>query len=321
MENIHSLVQIICIFDNLGTHEHYIVDGMRAVAVPLLFWFVVPCSAVRSVVLASPRGPNDEAAERAAAIECAAAILRQDGVVMIRCDDLERLAPPAENAQRILASMIARIDRAGLDHNQPFSFAEICHRAPRRYDVHLGDGKSGSEFSTLFNSLVQPVLQSCARGARATATDDGAVAAARIRIIRDGLVTSLPGASAQPFHADGRAQGLYNAFLPLVPVRTQGTEFWLGSHNDEGAALRLKRDETGEYVGESLLDDAEIHQQISAPVLTRAEGILLFDYRVIHRGRAHGAHEAEPRPVFYRVYGINEAAEDVHNWPERRLPA
>ena len=59
---------------------------------------------------------------------------------------------------------------------------------------------------------------------------------------------------------------------------------------------------------------------LSAPELTRAEGIILFDYRVIHRGRAHGAHEAGPRPVFYRVYALNEVNEDVHNWPERRLP-
>ena len=127
----------------------------------------------------------------------------------------------------------------------------------------------------------------------------------------------------QPFHADGRGHGLYNAFLPLVAVNTQGTEFWVGSHADEHAADRLQRDGVGgggEYVGESILHDDAIAARISAPVLRRAEGIVLFDYRCIHRGRAHGAHEAGVRPIFYRVYALNDAAEDVHNWPKTALP-
>jgi len=234
------------------------------------------------------------------------------------CEALERLAPPEQNAKQILAGLIERVDRSGVDHDQRFSFAEICHRSPRRYDVHLGAGTSESEFSTLFNSLVRPVLTLCCESHDAT----DAAARPSLRIIRDGLVTSLPGASAQPFHADGRGHGMYNAFLPLVPIRTQGTEFWVGSHHDEAAAEKLKQEETGQYVGDAaILDDAEVAPLLSSPYLSRAEGIILFDYRVIHRGRAHGAHEAGVRPVFYRVYALNGVAEDVHNWPETRLPA
>ena len=294
------------------------LSASRQLSSPSLMLFVLSCLSscgctIRSVTVASPRGPSaDEAA-------AAAAILQADGVVVIKCEELERLAPPLDNARAILAGMIDRVDRAGINCDQPFSYAEICHRAPRRYDVHLGAGTSESEFSTLLNSLVWPVLACCSTRSGDT-HEAGGAADVGGRIIRDGLVTSLPGASAQPFHADGRAHGLYNAFLPLVPVRTQGTEFWTGSHHDETSSARIKDAQTGKYVGESILDDAEIAPLIRAPQLERAEGIILFDYRVIHRGRAHDEAHEGVRPVFYRVYAIDDAAEDVHNWPERTLP-
>jgi hypothetical protein len=265
---------------------------------------------IRRVTIESADGPSaEEAAEAGAA-------LREDGVVVLRCSALEALAPPLDNAKGILASMLARVSKTGLDRDQRFSFAEICHRAPRRYDVHLGAGTSQSEFSMLVNSLCRPVISECMGSESSAPSDDS------IRIIRDGLVTSLPGASAQPFHADGRAAGLFNAFLPLVAVRTQGTEFWVSSHidDDHSKAARLKADdETGEYIGETLLDDDGIAPCICSPTLSRAEGIVLFDYRVIHRGRAHGSHEVGVRPMFYRVFAIGDVAEDVHNWPERSL--
>ena len=267
---------------------------------------------VRSVTIKSTDGPSaEEAAE-------AGAVLREDGVVVLRCSALEALAPPLDNAKGMLANMLTRVSKAGLDRDQRFSFAEICHRAPRRYDVHLGAGTSQSEFSLLVNSLCRPVISECKGGETSSAGDE----ADSIRIIRDGLVTSLPGASAQPFHADGRESGLFNAFLPLVAVRTQGTEFWTGSHIDEtgSKAARLKADdETKRYIGEALLDDEEIAPCICSPTLSRAEGIVLFDYRVIHRGRAHGPHEADVRPMFYRVFAIGDVAEDEHNWPKRSL--
>jgi hypothetical protein len=267
--------------------------GVAAASAP------IPMLEVRSVSCASGTPTADEAT-------AAANVLRQDGVVVIKCCLLEALAPPAENAEQILAGVLARVDRTGIDHDQPFAFAEVCHRAPRRYDVHLGAGSSQSEFSMLMNSLVSPVLALCSE-------------TPETRILRDGLVTSLPGASAQPFHADGRDGRLFNAFLPLVAVRSQGTEFWLGSHKDPLAAGRLTQPGSGAYVGETILEDADVAARICAPALSRAEGIILFDYRVVHRGRAHGAHEAGVRPVFYRVFTTDGAEEDGHNWPSRTL--
>ena len=272
---------------------------------------------VRSVVIASPDGPT------CAEASAAAAVLRHDGVVVLKCEALEAHAPPSDNAEAILQGLMTRMNDLGMDVDQRFSFAEICHRSPRRYDVHLGAGKSESAFSTLFNALVKPVLALCGgeagAGGSGASADEGGGSPSDVRIIRDGLVTSLRGASAQPFHADGSNHGLFNAFLPLVAVSTQGTEFWIGSHADEGAARRLKREGSGEYVGESLLEDESVARRISAPALKRAEGIVLFDYRVIHRGRAHdGSHAV--RPVFYRVYALDDdTEEDTHNWPARSL--
>lgn len=290
------------------------MDCCRSVVVLLLLALLSVVSAtapnfqVRSITVASATdGPTEDEAM------AAASVLKEDGVVVIKCSALRTLAPPSENAKDILASMISRVDKCGINHDHPFSFAEICHRAPRRYDVHLGAGLSESEFSMLVNSLVRPVLA-------LLGVDDGSPAdSAPARIVRDGLVTSLPGASAQPFHADGQDGRLFNAFLPLVAVRTQGTEFWLGSHADELAAQRLKRQGSGEYIGETILEDGDIAPRICSPILCRAEGIVLFDYRVIHRGRAHGAHEAGIRPVFYRVYATHGAEEDSHNWPKKSL--
>jgi ectoine hydroxylase-related dioxygenase (phytanoyl-CoA dioxygenase family) len=47
-----------------------------------------------------------------------------------------------------------------------------------------------------------------------------------------GCVISAPGAPAQHFHADGRARGIVNVFIPLVTVPTSlgPTHFKRGSH-------------------------------------------------------------------------------------------
>ena len=89
---------------------------------------------VRSVVIASPDGPT------CAEASAAAAVLRHDGVVVLKCEALEAHAPPSDNAEAILQGLMTRMNGLGMDVDQRFSFAEICHRSPRRYDVHLGAG-------------------------------------------------------------------------------------------------------------------------------------------------------------------------------------
>ena len=53
----------------------------------------------------------------------------------------------------------------------------------------------------------------------------------------------------------------------------------------------------------------------AAPHLLPGE-LLLFDYRVLHRGRANCT--AEPRPVAYVTYSTRRAVSDQHNFPADR---
>jgi len=113
-------------------------------------------------------------------------------------------------------------------------------------------------------------------------------------------VSSLPGAPDQHFHPDGTARGLVNCFVPLLDVSLENgsTEIRPGSHCWEqtpwGPAQRWDERST----------------QTVAPAL-RAGELLLFDYRVMHRGRAN--HSAARRPVGYVVFA-RRGVRDLHNF-------
>ena len=122
-----------------------------------------------------------------------------------------------------------------------------------------------------------------------------------------GCVVSLPGAPAQHFHADGRARGIANAFVPLVDVPSDmgPTRFRRGSHawdhDDPYPDRRARR----------LADAAEE----AAPPLARGS-VLLYDYRVMHAGGANAS--AAPRPLAY-VMRSRAGLEDTWNFPENYI--
>ena len=266
----------------------------------------------------------------------AADILQRDGVVVLSCAELLSLAPPQRAAINVLEGRLKRVADRGGDILEPFSFSEIVHRSPKRYDCSLPTGGT-SPFSLRVNELVKAVL--AAKGKTSPA------------VVRDGIVTSFPGASAQPMHADGEEDGVFNAFVPLVDVSTQGTEFWLGTHQEEHPkriALAEKRrsrraagDEEEETpttrrdLQELEAESSEQERSFIVPTsLARAEGVVLFDYRVLHRGRAHAGSEGKgegqeelgqqasssPRPVFYRVFAVGDNhGADAHNFPANSL--
>jgi len=111
---------------------------------------------------------------------------------------------------------------------------------------------------------------------------------------RAGCVISMPGAPDQLYHQDGEVSGLVNAFVPLVPLTEQngGTEFKPGTH-----AVNCKQDATVK------------------PLASSGE-IILFDYRILHRGCAN--HDVKPRPVAYMTYA-SPGVRDNFNFPERSL--
>ena len=113
-----------------------------------------------------------------------------------------------------------------------------------------------------------------------------------------GAVVAEPGAADQPLHMDGGHlwQGThgfeqpqcpphcYNVFLPLVDVTAENgpTEFWPGSHVIGKARDAYDGGEPGVALAGAVGD------------------IIVFDYRVVHRGMANAASAA--RPVLYSTF-------------------
>ena len=129
---------------------------------------------------------------------------------------------------------------------------------------------------------------------------------ASVRILMSGCLISRPGAAMQRWHADtdsshfklagaDRHCRIYNVFMPLCDVRrdADGTEFWPGSHE------RITPPPTCVPVGATV-----------APPCP-AGGLIIADYRTLHRGRASIGRE---RQVAYVVLGIGDAAEDHSNF-------
>lgn len=113
-----------------------------------------------------------------------------------------------------------------------------------------------------------------------------------------GCVVAFPGADDQHFHADG-PDAFFNAFVPLVDVADDmgPTQFALGTHDDPHAVSRAP---TLEFD-----DDA----QLVAPLLSRGD-CLLFDWRLLHRGRANTSHM--PRPLFYATFTPPGRTDDIN---------
>ena len=113
-----------------------------------------------------------------------------------------------------------------------------------------------------------------------------------MKTLCDGVVTSLPGAPAQQFHADG-PRGIVTVFVPLVDCEATGTEFWLRSHASDlaqvVAATGALDDSCPRWINgfvRRLCEAAGVGGAFAAPRLRRGD-VLIFDYRIIHRGRAH----------------------------------
>jgi hypothetical protein len=194
-----------------------------------------------------------------------------------------------------LRGMLSRLENVGFDpHEDSFTFSEICHRSTRRYDMRFSRRRARSApwrpVSAAVAAWIAPVLEA-------------AEVQRPLRPVLEGVVTSLPGAPVQAFHMDG--QHGFNAIVPLVDVGAHGTgtEFWPGSHRDASVAAAAMR---GPLV-------CPASQEVVQPKLGAGD-VLLYDYRVVHRGPANqGPHE---RPLYYSAY-----AGDTWNFPEERLAA
>ena len=139
-----------------------------------------------------------------------------------------------------------------------------------------------------------------------------------LEVAVEGVLTSLPGAPHQKFHQDGPLEGSYNCFIPLVDVGVQksGTEFWPGSHAHPAVPQLV-------FSGAIGVDDAaqlativgDPSVQVVQPQLAAGD-MLIYQYRVIHRGPANTTPFA--RPIFYCAWSDTAGAGDGYNFKSHR---
>ena len=139
-------------------------------------------------------------------------------------------------------------------------------------------------------------------GGGGSGSSDIAGSASAHEIDSVGCVTSLDGAPDQHFHPDGTARGLVNVFVPLIDVGALNgaTELRPGSQVWEDTPW-----------GPAQRWDERTTQSV-APALHAGE-LLLFDYRVLHRGRANVSGAA--RPVAYVLFA-RPGVRDKHNFAQ-----
>lgn len=230
----------------------------------------------------------------------AAAELGERGFAVLgagaRAIDASVCATVASECSARLERLIEAADSAGCAvFDQQYSFAEICHRKRLRWDMRMDDSAAWRALCAAAVGQAAPVLRELCGGSE----ED-------VRVVMSGVVVSRAGALAQRFHADGSGR-LWNVFVPLVDIApdADGTQFWPGSQGldlPEAAVLSLSA------------EPGAMAAMVSPGLETG--GLLLFDYRCVHRGLPNGGRE---RAVAYVVLALGEEGGDVHNFPERSV--
>lgn len=278
---------------------------------------------------------------RPATVSAACERFRAHGAVVLR--GAVRPAIVGALGGAVMANMracFARIEARGSSADRPFEFFEICHRSQGRYDMQLREGVAPvplreprlterAPWSPLLDALLGP----------------------NPAHLFSGAVVSMPGAEAQRPHVDGGQ--LFGVDEPgtvicpphcatvFVPVErvcaSRGpTELWPGTHTQrrEGAVsaalaaaeyacgaddLFAASDALGLIADGTILADADgglTAVPSVAPELDVGD-VLVFDYRVVHRGLANGS--GSPRPIVYFTHA-RSWFRDVVNFPaDQRL--
>ena len=178
-------------------------------------------------------------------------------------------------------------------------FKEIVQRHPSRFEMTY-------KMDAIFDHLLHPNIFQLARKILHTENID---------IINKSLVVSLPGSGDQGWHIDGPHMSTeqyfpchcFNVFIPLIdilPVHGP-TEFRPGSQE-------LTRDMKKLFVPKLLTGRLP---PIQGPCLKKGSA-LLFDYRVLHRGKANKS--AVRRPIIVFTFA-REGSRDVLNFPKRSV--
>ena len=220
-----------------------------------------------------------------------------------------------------LASNLKDVEVLGCDSvEQGWSFPEICHRSRLRYDYRF-TAAATAEVQEATVEAAAPIITALHR--MEPALNDGRQLWPRRLSPRDpktlmsGCIMSRTGAAQQILHRDSTpsdlrksallpSHRLFNAFVPLIDIDASGagTEFWPGSHHTQAWRHWLNADDAERW---RLFSGATME----APACP-AGGLILFDFRVMHRGLAN---PGQDRPYVYTVLGTGWAR-DTHNFPE-----
>ena len=233
---------------------------------------------------------------------------------------------------------------------------QVQRRGAGRYEMRL-EGSRHQRFHALANAATAwaaPVVHASRQLPMAAATSVAAeeeeeegietlaeggssVEPPHLQRLFTGCVTSLPGAAAQGWHADGSLDGLYNVFVPLVdlPADNQNlgpTQFAPGTHLNREGKARLQAPVPGARArweiiggdGDDVSDSSTASSSSSSssssgsgssgdghsPGATananwlvssaplKAGDLVVFDYRILHRGLANKTPN-QVRSIFY----------------------
>ena len=264
------------------------------------------------------------------AIRTHASALRDRGYTVLPADAIDStlVASAAVACTTELEHHLSGVATLGIDPlEQAYSFSEICHRVRGRWDFRTSQQGVLAELFDAAEAVTAPVVRAVSRLPKHE--DDAGLPlggtilpAGRPRRRMSGAIVSCPGAIAQAFHVDAsrahlrgsalfRQHRLYNVFVPLVDIAADadGTQFWPGSH-----LQRTRERSLDEALARSgrLEDDVVAMAQMEAPAC-KAGGIIIFDYRCLHRGLANM--QERTRPVAYCVLATG-LARDRANFPE-----
>jgi len=236
-----------------------------------------------------------------ASVTAAAILLQRHGCVLLK----NALNPAvvdeaAETVSNSYARCQAALEARGLKPLDPFAFAEIAHRSKLRYDMQMAEAAPSLPSALMRTAPWRPLLHR-------VLGDDCAD-------LFQGAVIAEPGAADQQPHMDGghlfqatheyeQAQNpchCLNIFVPLVDVTEElgPTEFWPGSH---------------------VLDQSRMAFAGASPSVSLAGqkgDAIIFDYRVVHRGRENVG--SIRRPVLYLTHS-RSWFRDAQNFPDERL--
>lgn len=277
------------------------------------------------VVVAAMSGHISSTALQKHALE-----LRQQGYTVVPDAglslDLVQRARTACSAE--LARCLDAVEELGLDAAEDtYAFAEVARRHRLRWSM------SPSKFSawtSLLDDAVQaasPILDACAQlpphpdDSQSPLTPLTQFMLPSTPTIEEvDAIVSRPGAKAQIFHADAGSthiklarhlprHRLFNVFVPLQSIEADadGTQLWPGSHLDatRGDAYYDALERSGR-----LEDDELAMSQMVSPACP-AGGLLLFDFRLLHRGMPNDASRQRERLLAHAVVSTGLARDGL----------